>query len=139
MSSKANVSTTIKLPSGRSLTIPTGLFINNEFVPSVDGSTLETINPATEEVICSVSAGASTSYSVSPSHADAADSTASEKDVDLAVVAARKALSTAWGKKVTGTERGRLIAKLADLMERDIQDLAELESLDNGKPIRIAR
>ena len=40
---------------------------------------------------------------------------------------------------MTGTERGRLIYKLADLMERDMQDLAELESLDNGKPIRIAR
>ena len=64
MSSKANVSTTIKLLSGNSLTVPTGLFINNEFVPSVDGSTLETINPATEEVICSVSAGVLTSYSV---------------------------------------------------------------------------
>jgi hypothetical protein len=55
------------------------------------------------------------------------------------VAAARKAFNTAWGKKVTGTERARLIAKLADLMERDMQDLAELESLDNGKPIRIAR
>ena len=53
--------------------------------------------------------------------------------------AARKAFNAAWGKKVTGAERGRLIAKLADLVERDIQDLAELESLDNGKPIRIAR
>lgn len=55
------------------------------------------------------------------------------------MAAARKAFNTAWGKKVTGAERGRLIAKLADLMERDMQDLAELESLDNGKPIRIAR
>ena len=67
------------------------------------------------------------------------DSTGSEKDIDLAVAAARKAFNTAWGKKVTGSERGRLIYKLADLMERDMQDLAELESLDNGKPIRIAR
>jgi aldehyde dehydrogenase (NAD+) len=62
----ANVSTTIKLPSGKSLTVPTGLFINNQFVPAVDGSTLETINPATEEVICSVSAGVPTSYSYTP-------------------------------------------------------------------------
>jgi aldehyde dehydrogenase (NAD+) len=135
----ANVSTTIKLPSGKSLTVPTGLFINNQFVPAVDGSTLETINPATEEVICSVSAGVPTSYHIPLSYTNALDSTAGEKDIDLAVAAARKAFNTAWGKKVTGTERGRLMSKLADLMERDMQDLAELESLDNGKPIRIAR
>lgn len=67
------------------------------------------------------------------------ESIASEKDIDRAVVAARKAFNTAWGKKVTGYERGRLLSKLADLMERDMQVLAELESLDNGKPIRIAR
>jgi len=137
--SMANVSTTIKLPSGKSLTVPTGLFINNQFVPAVDGSTLETINPATEALICSVSAGASTSYYVPLSYTNARDSIGSQKDIDLAVAAARKAFNTAWGKKVTGTERGRLIYKLADLMERDMQDLAELESIDNGKPIRIAR
>lgn len=62
ISSMTNISTTIKLPSGKSLTVPTGLFINNQFVPAVDGSTIESINPATEAVICSVSAGASMSY-----------------------------------------------------------------------------
>ncbi len=134
-----HISTTIKLPSGKSLTVPTGLFINNQFVPAVDGSTLETINPATEAVICSVSAGAPTSYYAPLSCTNVRDPTGSEKDIDLAVAAARKAFNTAWGKKVTGAERGRLIYKLADLMERDMQDLAELESLDNGKPIRIAR
>ena len=45
----------------------------------------------------------------------------------------------ARGKKVTGTEHGRLIFKLVDLMERDMQDLVELGSLDNGKPIRITQ
>ena len=135
----AKVSTIIKLPSGKSLTVPTGLFIDNRFVPALDCSTLETINPATEAVICSVSAGAPTSYYVPLSYVNALDSTGSKNDIDLAVAAARKAFNTAWGKKVTGTERGRLIYKLADLMERDMQDLAELESLDNGKPIRIAR
>lgn len=64
---------------------------------------------------------------------------ASEKDIDIAVAAARKAFNTTWGKNVTGVERARLINKLADLMERDQQILAELESLDNGKPVRIAR
>lgn len=64
---------------------------------------------------------------------------ASPKDIDIAVAAARKAFKTTWGKNVTGIERARLINKLADLIERDQQELAELESIDNGKPVRIAR
>lgn len=64
---------------------------------------------------------------------------ASVKDIDIAVAAARKAFKTSWGKNVTGFERSALINKLADLIERDAQELAELESLDNGKPVRIAR
>ena len=66
-------------------------------------------------------------------------SAASEKDIDVAVAAAREAFKTTWGKNVTGFERSRLLHKLADLMERDAQELAELESLNNGKPVRIAR
>jgi aldehyde dehydrogenase (NAD+) len=64
---------------------------------------------------------------------------ASPKDIDLAVAAARNAFKTTWGKNVTGFERSKLINKLADLIERDAQELAELESLNNGKPVRIAR
>ena len=63
----------------------------------------------------------------------------SEKDIDVAVAAARKAFKTTWGKNVTGFERSRLINKLADLIERDAQELAELETLNNGKPVKIAR
>jgi hypothetical protein len=66
-------------------------------------------------------------------------SLASAKDIDLAVAAARNAFNTIWGKNVTGFERSRLINKLADLIERDAQELAELESLNNGKPVKIAR
>ncbi|KAH9843665.1 NAD-aldehyde dehydrogenase [Rhodofomes roseus] len=107
--------------TGRKIQVPTGLFINNEFVSSVDSKeTIETINPATEEVICSVVAG-------------------SAADIDRAVAAARTAFKTTWGKNVTGVERSRLINKLADLIERDAQELAELETLNNGKPVRIAR
>ncbi|KAI8968674.1 NAD-aldehyde dehydrogenase [Trametes punicea] len=107
--------------TGREVTVPTGLFINNRFVPSVDSKeTIQCINPATEEVICSVVAG-------------------SDKDIDVAVAAARKAFKTTWGKNVTGFERSRLLSKLADLIERDAQELAELESLNNGKPVKIAR
>ncbi|RXW25272.1 hypothetical protein EST38_g540 [Candolleomyces aberdarensis] len=105
----------------KSIQVPTGLFINNEFVPSVDSQErIDAINPATEEVICSVTAG-------------------SAKDIDVAVAAARAAFTNTWGKNVTGWERSRLLHKLADLMERDAQVLGELESLNNGKPVRIAR
>ncbi|KAI9001137.1 NAD-aldehyde dehydrogenase [Trametes punicea] len=96
--------------TGREVTVPTGLFINNRFVPSVDSKeTIQCINPATEEVICSVVAG-------------------SDKDIDVAVAAARKAFKTTWGKNVTGFERSRLLT--------DAQELAELESLNNGSPSR---
>ncbi|KAH0840028.1 aldehyde dehydrogenase domain-containing protein [Lanmaoa asiatica] len=105
----------------REIEIPTGLFINNEFVSSADSNELiQAINPATEEVICSVVAG-------------------SEKDIDIAVAAARNAFNTTWGKNVTGFERSRLMNKLADLIERDQQVLAEVEGLNNGKPVKIAR
>ena len=63
----------------------------------------------------------------------------SERDIDVAVAAARKAFKTTWGKNVTGFERSRLLNKLADLIERDAQELAELEALNNGKPVKIAR
>ncbi|EGN97360.1 hypothetical protein SERLA73DRAFT_184041 [Serpula lacrymans var. lacrymans S7.3] len=107
--------------TNREVTIPSGLFINNQFVPSADSQELiHTINPATEEPLCSVVAG-------------------SAKDIDIAVAAARQAFKTTWGKNVTGFERSRLLNKLADLMERDAQALAEVESLNNGKPVRIAR
>jgi len=112
----------IKIPAtGRTIELPTGLFINNEFVPSVDSQeTISPINPATEEEICKVVA-------------------ASEKDIDIAVKAARVAFKTTWGKNVTGFERSQLLNKLADLIERDQQELAELETLNNGKPVNIAR
>ncbi|KAF8558884.1 aldehyde dehydrogenase [Imleria badia] len=116
------LSVKIVIPAtGRNIELPTGLFINNEFVPSADSNeVIHAINPATEDVICSVVAG-------------------SEKDIDIAVAAARKAFNTTWGKNVTGFKRSRLLNKLADLIERDQQILAEVESLDNGKPVRIAR
>ncbi|KAJ6599153.1 aldehyde dehydrogenase domain-containing protein [Mycena vulgaris] len=112
---------TVRVPNLSEIKVPTGLFINNEFVPSVDSTELiHAINPFTEEVICSVVA-------------------ASPKDIDIAVAAARTAFNTTWGKNVTGFERSRLINKLADLIEQNAQELAELESLNNGKPVRIAR
>ena len=94
-------------------------FINNEYVKGADGKTFETTNPATEETITSVHE-------------------ATEKDVDTAVAAARQAFEGTW-RRVTPSERGRLLAKLADLMERDIDNLAALEAADNGKAFSIAK
>ncbi|KAH9007022.1 NAD-aldehyde dehydrogenase [Lactarius hatsudake] len=112
----------LSIPKSNSkIPVNTGLFINNEFVPSVDNlDPIKVYNPSTEEVICTVTA-------------------ASEKDVDIAVAAARNAFRQTWGKNVPGVERSRLINKLADLIERDKQVLAELECLNNGKPVKIAR
>ncbi len=95
-------------------------FIGGQWQPSVSGKTFETINPATEEVITQVAEG------------DAAD-------IDLAVAAAREALENGPWSRMDARDRGRLIYKLADLIEEEIDDLAALESLDNGKPIREAR
>lgn len=117
----ANIATLTLPSSNKQIKVPTGLFINNEFVPSVDSKeTIPCFNPATEEVICEVVG-------------------ASAKDIDRAVEAARAAFNTSWGKNVNGFERARLINKLADLIERDSQELAELETLNNGKPVKVAR
>lgn len=106
-------------PSTGKYTQPTGLFINNEWVKGVDGKTFETINPSTEEVICSVAE-------------------ATEKDVDIAVAAARKAFEGEW-RTVTPEQRGKYLVKLADLIERDTDLLAAVESLDNGKALGMAK
>jgi aldehyde dehydrogenase (NAD+) len=95
----------------------TGLFINNEFVYSETGKTFDTINPATEEVICSVQE-------------------ALDADVDKAVAAAKAAfeIGSPW-RTMDATGRRDLLLKLADLMEKDKEYLEELEALDNGKPL----
>ncbi|KAI8063766.1 aldehyde dehydrogenase domain-containing protein [Gongronella butleri] len=108
----------VKLSNGKSVNVHTHLFINNKFVAG-RGPLIETINPVTEEVICKVHS-------------------ASEEDVDAAVQAAHNAFHSEW-KKVAAADRGRLLNKLADLMERDIEELATLEALDNGKAFTVAR
>jgi aldehyde dehydrogenase (NAD+) len=94
----------------------TKLLINNQWVESISGKRFETINPATGEVICDVS------------EADAAD-------VDKAVEAAKNAFQGEW-RKMSATRRGELLYKLADLIEQNIDDLARLETLDNGKTLK---
>ncbi|KAK7458161.1 hypothetical protein VKT23_010069 [Stygiomarasmius scandens] len=102
------------------ISINTGLYVNGEFINATDGGTIDIINPTTEKVITSVSAGTS-------------------KDVDLAVEAALKAYRTSWGLKVPGSTRGRMLSRLADLIEENKEELAAIEVLNAGKPWHIAR
>jgi aldehyde dehydrogenase (NAD+) len=111
---------TLPVPQEVNVTPPvTKLLINNRWVPSESGKTFATINPSTGEEICQVA------------EADAAD-------VDKAVKAARAAFEGPW-RKMRASERGRLLYRLADLMEANADELARLETLDNGKPLSIAK
>jgi len=98
----------------------TKLLIDGQWRDSLSGKTFATVNPATEELIANVSEG------------DAAD-------IDLAVKAARKAFDTGPWRKTDARDRGRLMNRLADLIEKNVDELAELETLDNGKPISESR
>ncbi|AGM03473.1 aldehyde dehydrogenase family protein [Amycolatopsis keratiniphila] len=93
-------------------------FVNGEFVDG-SGEPLKTINPATEEVLAEVG-------------------TASVSDVDTAVKAARKAYNNVWSK-MPGSERAKYLFRIARLIQERSRELAVLESLDNGKPIKESR
>ncbi len=96
-----------------------GLFIDGSFVESSSGATFPTINPATEEVLSEVAeAGAD--------------------DVDRAVRAARRAYEEVWGR-MPGRDRAKYLFRIARLIQERSRELAVLESLDNGKPIRESR
>jgi betaine-aldehyde dehydrogenase len=97
-----------------------GLFINGEWVDSENGETFEVVNPATEEVM-----------------ARAASATAG--DVDRAVRAARSAFESGVWSEVSAGERSAALNKLADKLEEATNELAELESQNAGKPIKLAR
>lgn len=96
-----------------------GLYINGESIPSVSGRTFNVINPATEEVIAEVSE-------------------AQAEDIDIAVQAARKAFDEGEWTKMDTAVRAHLIYRFADLIEENREELAQLESLDNGKPYQVA-
>src|SRR5207248_2755384 len=96
------------------------MFIDGKWVEAASGKSFPTLNPATGETICHVAEG------------DAAD-------VDLAAKAARRAFETGPWPKMTAAERGRLLNKLADQVEKHADELAALEALDNGKPASVAR
>ncbi len=96
-----------------------GLFIDGEFVDPRDGGTMKTISPATEETLAEVAV-------------------ATEADVDIAVAAARRAYDTVWGP-MPGRDRAKYLFRIARLIQERSRELAVLETLDNGKPIRESR
>ena len=96
------------------------MLINGKWVEAASGQTFATYNPATGEVLARVAEG-------------------DRVDIDLAVKAARAAFDHGPWRKLTASERGRLIWKLGDLIEENLEELAELETLDNGKPLKVAR
>ncbi len=96
-----------------------GLFIDGDFVDTIDGRTFKTVSPASEEVLAEVTEG-------------------SAADVDRAVVAARRAYDKTWSK-LSGRDRGKYLYRIARIVQERARELAVLESLDNGKPIRESR
>jgi aldehyde dehydrogenase (NAD+) len=92
------------------------LFIDGQFVDAESGKTFNSPNPATGETFAEVAE-------------------ADKADIDKAVAAARKAFEGKWSK-ISARDRGRLLYKLSQLIERDTAQLAELETSDNGKPIK---
>jgi len=98
---------------------PTQLFINGQWSDAASGKTFETPNPATGETLARIAEGGA-------------------EDINRAVQAARKAFDDGpWGR-ITASERGRIIWKIGDLILEHAEELAQLESLDNGKPYAVA-
>src|SRR6267378_3248007 len=104
----------------RYLAKPRQLLIGGQWVKAASGKTFPTYNPATGEVLAHVAEG-------------------DKEDIDRAVAAARAAFDYGPWPKITPSERGCLIWKLADLIEEHAEEFAQLESLDNGKPVATAR
>lgn len=96
-----------------------GLYINGEYVKAKSGKTFDVVNPATEEVIATVSE-------------------AQPEDIDVAVEAARKAFDEGEWTKMDAATRSHLIYKFANLLDENREELAQLEALDNGKPYEVA-
>ena len=99
---------------------PRRMLIDGKWVEAVSGRTFASFNPATGEVLAQVAEG-------------------DKEDIERAVRAARKAFESGPWRRMTPSERGRLIWKLADLLESSLEEFAQVETLDNGKPITVAR
>ncbi|MBX6766489.1 MAG: aldehyde dehydrogenase family protein, partial [Actinomadura rubrobrunea] len=96
-----------------------GLFVDGEFTDPAEGRSFKTVNPATEEVLAEVAEGGA-------------------EDVNRAVAAARAAYENVWGP-MPGRERAKYLYRIARLIQERSRELAVLESIDNGKPIRESR
>ncbi len=99
---------------------PRKMLIDGKWVQAASGKTFPVYNPATGEVMAHVAEG-------------------DKEDINRAVAAARRAFDTGPWRQLTPSQRGRLLNKLADLLEAHSEEFAQLESLDNGKPLTIAR
>ncbi len=99
---------------------PRKMFIGGKWVEAASGKTFPSYNPATGEMMAKVAEG-------------------DREDIDRAVKAARKAFESGPWPAMSASERGRLIWKLGDLLEEHLEEFAQIESLDNGKPLAVAR
>jgi phenylacetaldehyde dehydrogenase len=99
---------------------PRKMLINGRWVNAASGKTFPTYNPATGDVLAQIAEG-------------------DREDINQAVSAARNAFDNGPWRRMTASERGRLIWKLADLLEQHTEEFGYLESLDNGKPLTIAK
>ncbi|OQD67597.1 hypothetical protein PENPOL_c003G05283 [Penicillium polonicum] len=115
----ANLSVQLTAPNGHTWTQPTGLFINNQWVKCSTGEKIASINPTTAKEITSIHA-------------------ASAEDVDKAVKAARAALNNPSWRDLPGIDRGKLMNRLAQLIEDNRATLATIETIDNGKPYSVS-
>lgn len=103
------------------ISAPKKILIDGQWLDSKSGETFEVYNPATGQVIAHAQSG-------------------NKEDIDLAVAAARRAFDdhSEW-RKMTPSARGRIVSRIGDLILKYGEELAQLESLDNGKPIAVAR
>jgi phenylacetaldehyde dehydrogenase len=98
---------------------PRQLFINGQWVDAASGKTFETPNPATGETLARIAEG-------------------DVEDINRAVTAARRAFDSGPWSRMSPSERGRIIWRIGDLILEHVEELAQLESLDNGKPVAVA-
>jgi phenylacetaldehyde dehydrogenase len=102
------------------LSVPRKMLIGGKWLDAVSGKTFPTFDPATGEVLARVAEG-------------------DKEDIDRAVKAARVAFESGPWRRLTASERGRIVWKIADLIEKHLEEFAQLDSLDNGKPLTVAR
>lgn len=126
----------LEAPNGRQIVLPTGLFINNQFVASISQGKITSINP--RYVLVTLIVIIITQFCRSDETEIASVEAASGDDVDAAVRAARAAFDSEEWSEISNTDRGAIMYKFADLIEENRETLATLEAWDNGKPYKVA-